>query len=85
MRYILSMLLIGAALGAAVFGIAGLQGGLSRKPPIELFPDMVRQAKLRPQEANHFFANGVSSQLPPSGTIARPPSPKQTMRSPSTV
>jgi mono/diheme cytochrome c family protein len=71
MRYIISILLIGAALGAAAFGMLGLQGRMSRKPPFELFPDMDRQAKLRPQEPNHFFASGVSSQLPPAGTIAR--------------
>jgi len=71
MRYILSILLIGAALGAATVGILGFQGRLSRKPPFELFPDMDRQAKLRPQEPNHFFPNGVSSQLPPDGTVAR--------------
>lgn len=71
MRYILSILLIGAAIGAAVFGTFGWQGKLSRKPPMELFPDMDRQAKLRPMEPNHFFANGVSSQLPPAGTVAR--------------
>jgi hypothetical protein len=71
MRYILSILLIGAAIGVAVFGTFGLQGKMSRKPPMELFPDMDRQAKLRPQEPNHFFANGVSSQLPPAGTVAR--------------
>jgi mono/diheme cytochrome c family protein len=71
MRIILSILLIGAAIGVVVFGTLGLQGKLSRKPPTELFPDMDRQAKLRPQEPNHFFANGVSSQLPPTGTIAR--------------
>jgi len=71
MRYIVSILLIGAAIGAAAFGMLGLQGKISRKPPLELFPDMDRQAKLRPQEPNHFFANGVSSQLPPAGTIAR--------------
>ena len=71
MRLIISILLIGAAIGAAAFGILGLQGKMSRKPPFELFPDMDRQAKLRPQEPNHFFANGVSSQLPPAGTIAR--------------
>ncbi len=79
MRIILSILLIGAALGAAVVGIAGFQGRMSRKPPIEVFPDMDRQAKLRPQEPNRFFANGVSSQLPPSGTIARS-EPIQTAR-----
>ncbi len=67
----ISIMLIGAALGAAVVGIAGFRGGLSRKPPIEVFPDMDRQLKLRPQKPNDFFTNGVSSQLPPAGTIAR--------------
>jgi len=56
---------------AAVVGIAGFRGHLSRKPPIEIFPDMIRQLKLRPQQPNGFFANGISSQLPPPGTIAR--------------
>ena len=71
MRIIISILLIGAAIGVAVFGTLGLQGKMSRKPPLELFPDMDRQAKLRPMEPNHFFANGISSQLPPAGTVAR--------------
>lgn len=71
MRYIISIFLIGAALGVAVVGIAGFRGGLSRKPPIEIFPDMNRQLKLRPQVPDKFFPNGVSSQLPPSGTLAR--------------
>jgi len=69
--HIISFALIGAALGAAVVGIAGFRGGLSRQPPIEVFPDMDRQLKLRPQKPDDFFANGVSSQLPPPGTIAR--------------
>src|SRR5688572_25214535 len=51
--------------------IAGRRGDISRKPPIEVFPDMDRQLKLRPQTANGCFANGLSSQLPPPGTIAR--------------
>ena len=71
MRHLISIALVGAALGAAIFGVAGLRGGLSRQPPIEIFPDMNRQLKLRPMEANSFFTNGVSSQLPPPGTIAR--------------
>jgi mono/diheme cytochrome c family protein len=70
-RIIVSIALIGAAIGAAAFGMLGLQGKMSRKPPFELFPDMDRQAKLRPMEPNHFYANGVSSQLPPAGTVAR--------------
>jgi hypothetical protein len=68
---LISFALIGAALGAAIVGIAGFRGGMSRKPPIEVFSDMDRQLKLRPQKPNDFFANGVSSQLPPPGTIAR--------------
>jgi len=76
MRYVISILLIGAAIGAALFGILGLQGRMSHKPPVELysdriFPGMDRQPKLRPMEPDSFFANGVSSQLPPAGTIAR--------------
>ena len=70
-RVILSILLVGTAIGVAALGTLGLQGKLSRKPPMELFPDMDRQAKLRPMEPNRFFTNGVSSQLPPAGTIAR--------------
>jgi mono/diheme cytochrome c family protein len=70
-RIIISILLIGAALGAATVGILGFQGKMSRRPPFELFPDMDRQAKLRPQEPFPFMPNGLSSQLPPAGTIAR--------------
>ncbi|MGA2247533.1 MAG: cytochrome c [Verrucomicrobiota bacterium] len=75
-RILLSTALIGAALGAATVGILGVPGRLSRKPPVEVysdkfFPGMDRQPKLRPQEPNSFFANGLSSQLPPAGTVAR--------------
>ena len=75
-RILLSVALIGAALGAAMVGILGLPGRVSHKPPVEVysdrfFPGMDRQPKLRPQEPNRFFANGLSSQLPPAGTVAR--------------
>jgi hypothetical protein len=71
MRYAIGLILIFLAGMAAVVGIAGFRGHLSRKPPIEVFPDMNRQLKLRPQQPDAFFANGVSSQLPPPGTIVR--------------
>ncbi len=76
MRYILSILLIGAALGAATVAMLGLPGGISHKPPVEIYsdrymPGMDRQPKLRPQKPFAFFANGISSQLPPVGTVAR--------------
>lgn len=81
MRVIISIALIGAALGAAAFGMLGMRGRLSRKPPIEVFPDMDRQLKLRPMQPNDFFTNGVSSQLPPTGTVARG-KPLQTVNGP---
>ncbi len=68
MRYfILALLLV----TVATVGVAGFRGTLSRKPPIEVFPDMDRQQKLRPQVPNAFFQDERSSQLPPSGTVAR--------------
>lgn len=68
MRY---FLLIFVVCVVAVMGIAGKRGTLSRKTPIYIFPDMKRQLKLKPQTPNDFFENGVSSQLPPAGTMAR--------------
>lgn len=68
MRY---FLLVFGLVVVAVVLIAGKRGDLSRNRPIQIIPDMKRQAKLRPQEANSFFANGVSSQLPQPGTIAQ--------------
>jgi len=81
MRYFLYFVLIILVGAAAGVGIAGFQGRLSRKPPIEVFPDMDRQLKLRPAQPNKFFPNGVSSQLPPTNTIARS-EPLQTANGP---
>ena len=68
---IISLALVGTAIGVAVVGIAGFRGEVLRKPPLEIFADMNRQPKLRPQRPDDFFANRVTSQLPPPGTIAR--------------
>ena len=68
MRY---FLLVFGVVVISVMVIAGKRGDLSRQPPIELFADMDRQPKLRPQTGNEFFKDGLSSQLPVSGTIAR--------------
>jgi hypothetical protein len=54
-----------------VMAIAGKRGSLSRREPIEIFPDMNRQPKLRPQNPDAFFEDGKSSRLPIPGTIAR--------------
>jgi mono/diheme cytochrome c family protein len=76
MRYIISMVLIGTAVGAAIVGILGWQGRSSHKLPMEpysdsIMPGMDRQPKLRPQKPFAFMTNGISSQLAPAGTIAR--------------
>src|SRR4051812_17566902 len=55
----------------AVTVIAGKRGSTSRKPPIELFPDMDRQPKLRPQTFNPMLPENLSSQPHPVGSIAR--------------
>lgn len=68
MRYF--FLLFGVVVLGTVL-VAGRRGDLSRNRPIQIFPDMKRQLKLRPQTANGHFANGLSSQLPQPGTIAQ--------------
>jgi mono/diheme cytochrome c family protein len=68
MRY---FLLFFALAVLAVVLIAGRRGDLTRNRPIQIFPDMKRQLKLRPQTATSFFADGFSSQLPQEGTIAQ--------------
>ena len=63
-----------------VIFIAGFRGDLSRSRPIEIFPDMDRQPKVRPQAPNLFDtiygggevkSDGRGSRLPFKGTIAR--------------
>jgi len=68
MRY---FLLIFVLCVVTVVAIAGRRGSHSRREPIEIFPDMNRQPKLRPQNVDTFFEDGRSSRLPIPGTIAR--------------
>ncbi|MDA1272643.1 MAG: cytochrome c [Verrucomicrobia bacterium] len=68
MRYFLSIFIM---LLVFVIGVAGFRGSTTRRPPIELFPDMDRQPKLRPQAEDGFFGDGRGSRLPVAGTIAR--------------
>ena len=67
MRYFLLFWLL---LCVTVVAIAGFRGHTSRKPPIEIFPDMDRQPKLRPQTTFDFYEDNRSSRLPVSGTVA---------------
>lgn len=68
MRY---FLLIFALCVVAVMGILGKRGDHFRKPPLEIFTDMDRQPKYRPQQPSTFFANERTSQPFVPGTVAR--------------
>lgn len=68
MRYIF---LVFGVLVVTVMLIAGKRGDLSRNRPFYIFPDMKWQLKLRPQKPGGFFPDGLSSQMPPPGTVAR--------------
>ena len=66
MRYFFLILLL-VALG--VVAAAGFRGSISRKPPIEIFDDMDRQAKYKPQKTSEFFADGRVERAPVAGTV----------------
>ncbi len=68
MRYIF---LVFALTVVTVVVIAGFRGSRSRQPTLYIFPDMERQPKLRPQTTDRFFGDGLSSQAPMPGTVAR--------------
>lgn len=55
----------------AAVSILGFRGTTSTKPPLEVFPDMDRQARYKPQAENEFFADGRNDRLAPAGTVAR--------------
>ena len=55
----------------SAFSLLGLRGKFSRKPPLEVFPDMDRQAKFLPQAANEFYVDGRADRPAVPGTIAR--------------
>ena len=55
--------------GVALVAILGFRGQKSTGPPFEVFPDMVRQVKVRAQAPLDFFADGRGSRLPVAGTV----------------
>ncbi len=53
----------------AVIAVFGFRGQISTHPPLEVFPDMVRQMKVRAQAPLDFFADGRGPRLPVAGTV----------------
>lgn len=63
--FLLSILLV----AITIVALAGVRGRKFDKPPIELFPDMDRQLKKKPQKQSQFFADGRVARPPVPGTI----------------
>lgn len=58
-------------LTALAVGILGFRGCASQRPPLEVFPDMDRQAHYLAQGASPFFADGRADRPLPPGVVAR--------------
>lgn len=52
-----------------VVSVAGFRGDKSTQPPIEVFPDMDQQAKVKYQAASGFFADGIGGREPVAHTV----------------
>ncbi|MDP1591478.1 MAG: cytochrome c [Prosthecobacter sp.] len=63
--FFLSYLFVGAILVSAF----GFRGGKSELPPLEVFPDMDHQAKVKYQASSEFFADGRGARMPVKGTV----------------
>ena len=53
----------------ALVAVLGFRGQKSTGAPLEVFPDMVRQMKVRAQAPLNFFADDRGSRLPVPGTV----------------
>jgi mono/diheme cytochrome c family protein len=58
------------AIVAALTFLTGCSG-VQRNPPIEVWDDMKRQGKFKPQMENTIFADHRDSRVPPDGAVAR--------------
>jgi mono/diheme cytochrome c family protein len=68
MRYVYY---VTAFLVVLTLSIAGFRGRRSTQPPVEVFPDMKRQAKYKPQAESKFFADGRADRPLPAGVVPR--------------
>jgi mono/diheme cytochrome c family protein len=62
-------LLISLLLTIAGVAVLGFRGEKTTNEPWELFPDMVRQMKVRAQSPLSFFADGRGPRMPINGTV----------------
>ena len=64
-----AFLLISLLITLAGVAVLGFRGEKTTNEPWELFPDMVRQMKVRAQSPLKFFADGRGPRLPINGTV----------------
>jgi mono/diheme cytochrome c family protein len=64
-----AFLLLSLLFALAIVAIFGFRGQKSTGSPLEVFPDMVRQMKVRAQAPSNFFADGRGPRLPIAGTV----------------
>jgi mono/diheme cytochrome c family protein len=55
----------------AAVSVLGFRGTRFKQPPLEVFPDMDRQPKYKPQQESKFFPNGMTDRPVPANTVAR--------------
>jgi len=67
-RYFIPIFVI---LVVTVVSILGFRGEKTKNTPLEVFPDMDRQAKFKAQTANSRFADNRADRLPVAGTVLR--------------
>jgi mono/diheme cytochrome c family protein len=73
-------LLIFLLISIAIVSMAGFRGQHSSRPPWEIFPDMVRQPKVRAQSPLRFFADDRGPRMPVGNTVPmgyEPPEPQR--------
>src|SRR5262245_28707217 len=64
-----AFLLISLLLTIAAVAVLGFRGEKTTNEPWEIFPDMVRQVKVRAQAPLNFFADGRGPRMPVNGTV----------------
>ena len=68
MKYFIPIFII---VVGSIISILGFRGDLTENTPIEVFPDMDRQAKYKSQTKNPFFGDNRADRLPVIGTAIR--------------
>ena len=68
MRYFIAIYIL---LIVITVSILGFRGSTTKNTPLEVFPDMDRQAKYKAQTQNSLFSNDSADRLPVLGTASR--------------